>query len=224
MNGFCFTTLTLFFLLQSIDLIRCLQCNSTQYSRPSKNPTFCCNMCKPGTYMEKRDENTCHIQCVNCTGRRYADTYQASSCKRCSDCETDNMELDSPCNSTHDTSCKCKAGFKCRDSTCTDCIKSTSTTTPSTILRRTTVVPTKPIQDTVWFTIIICLLCFAIILGIVTKSKPLLNWFSHSKQYCKKNLSVPATVFMHDEEEEEDEEASTPVQEMFSKFDQPIEV
>ncbi|XP_055084078.1 tumor necrosis factor receptor superfamily member 6 [Periophthalmus magnuspinnatus] len=210
-------TLSLLCLLPLVDLIASLECSSTQYAWPSGNPQFCCDKCKPGTYIKSRDKTTCTIDCRPCTGNLYTDTYNAKECKNCGDCDKENMEEVVSCRSTHAIECRCKAGFNCGDDECSYCTETPATAAPSTATRGTTAASTNSTQDTVWFMIIICLLCLGIALVILTKMKTLLLRLVNSK-------SVKFKIQEEEGEEEKEEEPSTPVQEVCGKCDQLIDV
>ncbi|XP_030015179.1 tumor necrosis factor receptor superfamily member 4 [Sphaeramia orbicularis] len=243
--------------------------NKTQYLWPMDNPTLCCNMCPPGHYMYKRNPNTCHIDCKPCADGRYSDTHTFQMrCDSCIDCNKPNlnMEYETPCSSTQNAVCRCKAGYTYKDISRTSCTPITSqqptssttetveykpscnnthnaacrckagdcppvATTNRPILRpstsaiqpqTTSTKPAKPIKDTVWFLVIVFLLCAGIIMIIATKISPVLHWIRSKHGYCLANKPIPVAVQVPLCTEED--EVSKPVQEMCGKCDQPIDV
>ncbi|KAM4581192.1 tumor necrosis factor receptor superfamily member 6 [Odontesthes bonariensis] len=205
-----------------------IKCNKTQYDWPVDNPKLCCDKCPPGQHMVRRPVNNCGIECNPCESHLFfSDSYNVNPvCTVCKDCNKPNMELESNCTATHDTVCKCKAGFKWRDQSCTECVLMPTTIEPtgppSTTASRLGNVtkpqsPREPIRDTVWFLVIVALLCAGITLAVVIKIKPFLQWIRLNQGYIltKNTMRLPAT---------EDEGVSKPVQEMCGKCDQPLEV
>ncbi|KAK7886906.1 hypothetical protein WMY93_026527 [Mugilogobius chulae] len=139
MGHSCFTTLTLLFLLSFIHTGLSLSCRQTEYPWPNDNPQNCCSKCPPGQYMRSRDKTTCAIDCRNCTGKRYTDSYNVNTCKICDDCSSaENMELVWSCNRTHNTVCRCKAGFTCANEACDSCVELPATTAAPTTTTTTT--------------------------------------------------------------------------------------
>ncbi|XP_031708688.1 CD27 antigen [Anarrhichthys ocellatus] len=214
-----------------------IHCNNTQYAWPVDRPKLCCNMCLPGEHMVRRSSSICEIVCRPCIGDRYSDTYNREmSCEVCENCNKPNMEYSSPCTTTHNAVCRCKADYRCKDDSCRQCVPIPSTTTkstlppstlppstlpPSTLPPSTTVLkpgalttlwtPTQPIRDAVWFLVIISLLCAGITLAAVAKIKPFMRWVKAKHGYilAKDPQPVPQCS--------EDEEVSTPVQEVLGK-------
>nr|XP_019948209.1 PREDICTED: CD27 antigen [Paralichthys olivaceus] len=162
-----------------------LQCNETQYSWPVETAKLCCDKCPPGKHMARRPDESCTIECKLCEGERYIHYYNvAMNCEFCRSCNKSNMEYKSRCKTDQNAVCRCKAGYRCRDPSCTQCVPkppttkstlppSTTTSTPEAL---TTLKPTKSVRETVWFLVIIALLCIGIALVIVTKIKPFLSW------------------------------------------------
>ncbi|XP_044065026.1 uncharacterized protein cd27 isoform X3 [Siniperca chuatsi] len=225
MQPLCYFAFTALCTLSFLSTVLSIQCNKTQYAWPVETSHLCCNMCPPGERMVRRSPHTCGIMCEACEGNRYIDTYNVEmSCTVCENCNKPNMEYESKCDTTHQAVCRCKAGFKCKDQPCTQCVPIVITTT--TALKPVTLttlwVPRKPLRvsltDTVWFLVIIALLCAGFALIVVTKIKPFLRWIraKHGYFLAKKPAPVPPCC--------QDDEVSTPVQEVCGKCDQPIDV
>ncbi|XP_040900244.1 tumor necrosis factor receptor superfamily member 3 isoform X3 [Toxotes jaculatrix] len=205
-------------------------CKETQYAWPMDTATSCCNKCPPGQYMVRRSTTSCETECASCMGDRYIDSYNVEmSCTICKTCIKPNMEYKSQCNATHDAVCGCKAGYRCKDQPCTQCVLISDFTKPWPSLSTTTSTPedlttlrTPPRKrDTVWFLVIISLLCTGITLAVVTKIKPLLCWIRSKHGYFLTPKAVPGPPVTP---YSEDEEVSKPVQEVCGKCDQPIDV
>ncbi|XP_026173352.1 CD27 antigen [Mastacembelus armatus] len=210
--------------LSFLSSVLSIQCNQTQYPWPVEKYNLCCNMCPPGKHMARRDENVCKIDCGHCPVDRYTDSYNVEmSCNICKNCNKTNMEYKSQCNRTHNAVCRCKNGYRCKDQPCTQCVPLPATTKPTILpstIAATPDIPTssQPIRDTVWFLVIIALLCAGFALVVVTKIKPFLRWIRAKQGYFlteKPALGPPCS---------EDEEVSKPVQEVCGKCDQPIDV
>ncbi|XP_005731970.1 CD27 antigen [Pundamilia nyererei] len=195
-------------------------CSPTQYSWPYISPTFCCEKCPAGEFMARRSQTNCDHKCEPCEAGKYTAGYNtAMNCEFCNSCSKPNMEVKTECSATHNTVCTCKAGYKCKDQDCNECVSTVKPTVPpSTTVATpdvtTTRLATKPIADTVWFLVIIALLCTGIALVVVTKIKPFLVWirFTHGYFLAEKPATQPAC----------DEEVSKPVQEVCGKCDQPM--
>ncbi|KAG7474389.1 hypothetical protein JOB18_007952 [Solea senegalensis] len=215
-----------FSLLCSLPSIHSLQCSETEYAWPVEEATFCCKKCEPGKYMDWRQEASCEIKCDFCKEGLYRDSYNVDmNCNLCKSCKKTNMEYKSHCNATHNAVCRCKAGYKCRDQQCTQCLPIPTTTTlppsttASTLQAPTTLVPPKPIRDqTVWFLVITALLCTGIALVVVAKIKPLLRWIRSRRGYFLTEKPVPVPSCS------EEDVVSKPVQEVCGKCDQPIDL
>ncbi|KAK2910100.1 hypothetical protein Q8A73_007815 [Channa argus] len=132
------------------------------------------------------------------------------------------MKLLSRCNTTHNAVCTCTAGYKCKDQPCTQCeaisTPTKPTLTPSTSILTTTWKPPKSIIETVWFLVIIALLCAGIALLVVARIKPILRWIRSKHGYFLTQKPAPESQFF------EHEEVSKPVQEVCGKCDQLIAV
>ncbi|KAM9723889.1 tumor necrosis factor receptor superfamily member 19 [Menidia menidia] len=182
-------------------------------------------MCLPGQHMVRRQSENCEIECVTCKGNRFSASHNVEqSCFVCETCEKPNMELKTNCTATSNAVCTCKAGFKCSDQVCTECVPTPPTIKPdlpvastATTLRElaTTQAPLEPNRDTVWFLVIVALLCAGIGLVLTAKLKPFLLWIRLNRGYVlTQNTQKPPPA--------EDESVSKPVQEMCGKCDQPI--
>ncbi|XP_047454407.1 tumor necrosis factor receptor superfamily member 5 isoform X2 [Mugil cephalus] len=232
MLSLCHLTFTLLCSLSLVFSVPALQCNEKQYLWPLKAPKYCCDMCTQGKFMVRRSETSCEITCNPCKDDQYAHTFNTEmACKFCKKCNGDNMLVKSNCSAVQNTVCTCKAGYKCKDGDCTQCVlipttarpTTRSTTRPTTrlTLRPSTAALTTPefatpqIKDTVWFLVIIALLCAGIALVIATKVKPFLRWIRSNHGYFLAEKPVPQT---------EDEDVSKPVQEVCGKCDQLIEL
>ncbi|XP_071372241.1 tumor necrosis factor receptor superfamily member 4-like isoform X2 [Centroberyx affinis] len=100
------------------------QCDTNkQYSRQNE----CCNKCPPGSHMEARSESDCNIVCLLCHSGRYTSTYNLEhSCFFCNLCAASHQQLESPCNTTHDTVCRCEPGYRCTGPMCLGCERTPS--------------------------------------------------------------------------------------------------
>ncbi|XP_038140148.1 tumor necrosis factor receptor superfamily member 6 isoform X1 [Cyprinodon tularosa] len=225
----CYLTVSMLWRLQFLSSALAIQCNeNTQYEWPILNPKQCCNKCPPGHYYVKRSETTCDISCKKCTGERFMDTYTLeSTCNICGTCTAEHSEVESNCTITHNTVCKCKAGYRCIDKSCKKCEPVPKTIKPTlpppttvkiwlTSITKTTEKPRNPIRDTQWFLVIVALLCAGIALVVVTKIKPFLHWIrsNHGYFFVEKPV-LPCTV---------DEDVSKPVQEVCGKCDNCIDI
>ncbi|XP_056301147.1 uncharacterized protein cd27 isoform X1 [Pseudoliparis swirei] len=172
-----------------------------------------------------RPSSSCEIECELCIGDRYIDTYNDKlNCKICKNCLKPNMEYRLHCNATHNAVCTCKANYRCKDQSCEQCVPIPSTTTKSTFPPSTPVLkpgalttvrtPSQPIRDTVWFVVIITLLCAGITIAVVTKIKPFMFWIKskHGYRLARDSPSVPSGS----------EEVSTPVQEVLGKCEMKL--
>ncbi|XP_042345350.1 tumor necrosis factor receptor superfamily member 5 [Plectropomus leopardus] len=202
-----------------------LNCSGTQYPWPIETPRLCCDMCPPGQFIERRSDNTCDHRCKPCEGNRFIENYNEElTCEVCDNCDKPNMVYKSNCSTTRNTVCGCKAGYRCGDKPCTHCvltqtsvIRSTlppSTTAPKPEPLTTLWQPSQPLRDTVWFLVIIALLCAGIALVVATKIKPFLRWIKSKHGYFLTEETEPSPRYS------ENEEVSTPVQEGLGKCDQ----
>ncbi|XP_031600135.1 tumor necrosis factor receptor superfamily member 23 [Oreochromis aureus] len=198
-------------------------CKKTQYKWPHNSYELCCEKCPAGEFVAKRSPTTCYRTCEPCGPGKYTTSYNAAmTCDFCDSCNKPNMEVKTECNATHNTVCTCKAGYKCGDQDCKECVAIPGTiiptVPPSTTVARPEVTTTqrapKAIADTAWFLVIIALLCTGIALVVVTKIKPFLVWirFTHGYFLAEKPATQPQC----------DEEVSKPVQEVCGKCDQPM--
>ncbi|XP_035528599.1 tumor necrosis factor receptor superfamily member 6 [Morone saxatilis] len=224
MQQLCHFAFTILCSLSFLSAVLSLQCNDTQYSWPVTDSKFCCNKCQPGKYMVRRSQNVkCQITCETCMDDHYADTYNVELyCKHCTSCNKPNMEYMSACNSTHDTVCRCKAGYECREQPCKVCVpiptttKPTTTPTPATTPKNSS--STTVLTDTAWFLIIIILLSVILSFFGITKMKPFLHWIRSKHGYLLAKTPAPMPPFL------EDDSVSKPVQEVCGKCDQPLDV
>ncbi|XP_043972837.1 CD27 antigen [Gambusia affinis] len=210
-----------------------LQCNDKQYEWPVGNPEKCCPMCEPGHRYIKRlgVGKDCKIQCDPCDENRYMDIYnKENNCNVCDVCIKENFEVVSNCTRTQNTVCKCRAGYRCKDASCTFCDPVPTTTQPtpppppstavagSTSTAKTTVPQNDKIRDTQWFLVIIALLCAGIALVVMTKIKPILHWIRSNHGYFlpEKTVTAPLRAV--------DDDVSKPVQEVCGKCDHCIDL
>ncbi|XP_070768609.1 tumor necrosis factor receptor superfamily member 6-like [Enoplosus armatus] len=222
MQLLCYFAFTSLCTLSFLSPVLSIQCNATQYAWPVNPPhSLCCNKCPPGQRMVRRSKSNCDIECEPCEGNRYTDTYNVDlSCNVCENCNKQNMEYESKCDTTHKAVCRCKAGYECRDQPCTQCVPMIISTTtalkPGTLT--TLWVPPKPVRDTVWLLVIIAFLCAGSALIVVTKIKPFLRWVRSKHGYLLAEKPAPVPPFS------QDDDVSTPVQEVCGKCDQPLDV
>lgn len=193
-------------------------CSETQYAWPVDAARHCCNKCPPGQRMARRSLDSCKITCETCLTGRYLDSYNVDmTCSVCKNCKKPNMEYTSPCTSAHDAVCRCKAGYRCKDQPCTECVSILTTTKPTLPICTTTrealtaIAPSKPVTGTVWLLMITACLCTGIAFVVVTTVKSIRS----KNGYIL--TEKPATA-------SEDEGVSKPVQEVCGKCDQPIDV
>ncbi|XP_074509464.1 uncharacterized protein LOC141778857 [Sebastes fasciatus] len=196
-------------------------CSDRQYAWPVNNPHLCCEKCLPGTRNAGRpDKESCDIKCDPCSGKRFTDTYNVEMyCQICKNCDETNMEYRSNCTTTHNAVCGCKDGYRCIDQPCTQCELIPTTTIKTTLPPSTTALipeavttsPSQPIRDTVWFLVIIALLCAGIAIVAVTKIKPFLRWIKFNHGY----FWEPAPLCS----DSEDGDVSKPIQEVLGKCD-----
>ncbi|XP_010741751.2 CD27 antigen [Larimichthys crocea] len=217
-----------FAFLSLLSPVLSIECNETQYEWPVGKPQFCCEKCKPGQYLHRRNNKVCDKECKPCINDRYSDTHNVDMyCGICDTCTKPNMEYKSRCNATHNAVCSCKAGYKCKDQNCKECLlvptttESSTTLPPSTTALKSTTLPTAsttptPLRDTAWFLVIIVLLCIGFAFFVVTNIEPFLRWIRTKHGYF---LAKPAAP-VHSEVEE----VSKPVQEVCGKCEQPLEV
>ncbi|KAK5921813.1 hypothetical protein CgunFtcFv8_019140 [Champsocephalus gunnari] len=222
MQPLCY--LSLLCTLSSLSSVLSLNCSDRHYAWPVVTPTLCCDKCAPGQRMLKRSEVTCAPECGPCKETLYRDTYNVkTSCAFCRNCNKSNMASASNCNSTHNAVCRCNAGYKFRDASRKQCVPIPPTTIkptpapPTAALKPglTTAWPPAPqlrvLTDTVWFLVIIALLCAGLAIVFVANIKPFLRWIKSTNGYflAKEPAPVPACS--------EDEEVSTPIQEVVGK-------
>ncbi|XP_067457295.1 CD27 antigen [Thunnus thynnus] len=207
-----------------------IRCSDSQYTWPVDQPKLCCDKCPPGEHLLRRPADTCGTECKPCTGDRYTDSYNVQmDCDVCRSCNKENMEPESQCSVTRNAVCRCKAGFKCRDKQCTQCIPVPTTTSKPTLPPSTTAFKPSastifapspaPVKDTMWYLVIIALLCVGLVLIVISKLKPILCWIRSKRGYIltEKPTALPGNAT-------DDEGVSKPVQEMCGKCEQPIEV
>ncbi|XP_034029544.1 CD27 antigen [Thalassophryne amazonica] len=227
---------TLIFLSSFLSSVISIQCSKTQYSWPANEDKLCCEKCPPGKRMRVRKPDSCVIDCVPCAKDQYTNDHNVeTSCDVCENCNKQNMEYESYCNTTHNAVCRCKPGYTCTDQQCTWCTPVLTTTTrkattpPLTTVFKKDTLPTfciltgttalEPVTDnTTWFLVITALLCAGIALILVTKLKSFLRWIRSKHGYFLPEKTVPGSP--HTEEEN----VSTPIQEMCGKCDQPINI
>uniref|UniRef100_A0A096MDU4 TNFR-Cys domain-containing protein n=1 Tax=Poecilia formosa TaxID=48698 RepID=A0A096MDU4_POEFO len=113
-----------------------IQCKDEEYEWPILKPTFCCKKCPPGHRYISRSDKTCEITCEPCDENRYSDSFNLEgNCNVCDVCKkalTANFEVESNCTTTKNTVCKCRAGYRCTDASCTFCEPVPTTTQPTT--------------------------------------------------------------------------------------------
>ncbi|XP_017270959.1 CD27 antigen [Kryptolebias marmoratus] len=217
MQPFCYFTFSLLCSLLGLSI----SCHSNEYAWPTGTEKLCCPKCSPGSYMDSRSETICDIKCNPCTGERYMDDYNTEmSCNICDSCNEPNFVTESSCNSTSNTVCKCKAGYKFKDESRTKCVPIPTTTKPTSPpgTTATSRAPAKPNKEPMWFLVVIVILCAGITLVILTKIKSFLHWIRSNHGYflAEKASTEPSCA--------EDEDVSKPVQEVCGKCDQPIDV
>ncbi|XP_034001636.1 CD27 antigen-like isoform X2 [Trematomus bernacchii] len=210
--------------LSSLSSVLSLNCSDRHYAWPANTPTLCCDKCAPGQRMVKRSEVNCVHQCGPCMEKLYRDTYnEKMSCEICGFCNKPNMAYDSNCNSTHNAVCRCNAGYMYKDASRKQCVPIPPTDTkptpapPTTVLKPglTTAWPPAPqlrvLTDTVWFLVIIALLCAGLAIVFVANIKPFLRWIKSMNGYFLAKEPAPVTACS------EDEGVSTPIQEVVGK-------
>ncbi|XP_008290915.1 CD27 antigen [Stegastes partitus] len=209
-------------------------CTDVQYPWPVDGPNMCCDKCPPGHIMQGSSSRTsCERECVPCQGDRFMESYNMEfNCNVCGNCDRPNMEVKQNCSSTHNTVCTCRAGYRCRDDSCSMCVlipTTTPTTTPTAKATEapptaapepgdptTLPAPRAPLRDTVWFLVITALLCAGIALAVAARIKPFLRWIRSRYGYFL--AEKPAA------QSSEDEDVSKPVQEVCGKCEQLIDV
>ncbi|XP_028436847.1 tumor necrosis factor receptor superfamily member 6 isoform X1 [Perca flavescens] len=201
--------------LSFLSVVLSIDCNERQYEWPVEQPKLCCDKCPPGKHVVRRSITTCEIECESCTTNLFNEKYNVQqTCEFCENCDKKNMEYISHCNVTHNAVCRCKDGYKCKDQSCKQCVPISPFTTKPTLPPSTTALkPGAYHTDTVWFLVIIAILCAGIALVVVTKIKPFLHWIKAKHGYLLAKESVPVPPFS------EDEEVSKPVQEVRGKCD-----
>ncbi|XP_008429870.2 tumor necrosis factor receptor superfamily member 6 [Poecilia reticulata] len=225
----CYLTFSLLWNLPFFSSGLKIQCKDGEYKWPIRNPTTCCTMCPPGHRYIRRTEIACEIKCEPCDENRYADNFNLdANCNVCDVCKKANFEVASNCTPTQNTVCKCRAGYRCTDGSCTFCEPVPTTTQPttppsttvagSTSTTKTTVPPNNKIRDTQWFLVIIALLCAGIALVVMTKIKPILHWIRSNHGYFLPEKTVTATL------RAVEDDVSKPVQEVCGKCDHCIDL
>jgi hypothetical protein len=81
-------------------------------SNSSSDISKCCSLCPPGQGVVKKCTNETDTQCQPCeNGKSFSSSkYETNPCKKCRTCRDMEREI-SPCNSTHDTVCRCLLDF-----------------------------------------------------------------------------------------------------------------
>ncbi|XP_032374695.1 tumor necrosis factor receptor superfamily member 26 isoform X2 [Etheostoma spectabile] len=233
MQLLCLFAFTLLVSLSFLSAVLSISCNERQYDWPMEQPYLCCDKCPPGKHMVRRSYTTCEIECQSCTRDLFNEKYNVQfTCDFCENCDKPNMEYSSHCNATHNAVCRCKAGYRCKEQSCKQCEpipdptekckadykckdQSCKQCVPTVPILPFTTKPTLPASttDTVWFLVIIALLCAGIALVVVTKIKPFLHWIKAKHSYL---LAKEAVLVLP---VSEDEEVSKPVQEVRGKCD-----
>ncbi|XP_076010765.1 uncharacterized protein LOC143003890 isoform X2 [Genypterus blacodes] len=214
------------------------ECSETQYLWPIDVNKLCCKKCPPGEFIRSRDPHTCTNLCEKCRPGWFTDSYNAAlKCTRCKICDNrENLVLQLECNVTHDTVCRCQPGYRCTGQPCDVCQliptptptptqttptprhrPNTSTAASKPVTLSTLGIPTEPSRENnSWLVVIIVVLCATVLLMVVLKVRPLLDWI-RSKHGCffREKIAIPAT---------EEDSVSKPIQEVCRKCDQPIDV
>ncbi|XP_034730242.1 CD27 antigen isoform X2 [Etheostoma cragini] len=204
MQPLCFIAFTLLVSLSCLSAVLSINCNERKYNWPVERPYLCCDKCPPGKHMVRRSYTICEIECQSCTRDLFNEKYNVElTCDFCENCDKPNMEYSSHCNATHNAVCRCKAGYRCKDQSCKQCVPTVPIlpfTTKSTLPPSTTALKPRAYHT-------------GIALVVVTKIKPFLHWIKAKHSYL---LAKEAVLVLP---VSEDEEVSKPVQEVRGKCD-----
>ncbi|KAM4589070.1 tumor necrosis factor receptor superfamily member 18 [Odontesthes bonariensis] len=81
----------------------------------------CCDMCPPGTFLEKYCSEVDQTVCSPCKEGYYSDKYNIFTiCEECQQCPQGYSEK---CTSTTSGTCSCQSGFLCSNNNCSKCEK-----------------------------------------------------------------------------------------------------
>ncbi|XP_061632567.1 tumor necrosis factor receptor superfamily member 5 isoform X3 [Phyllopteryx taeniolatus] len=183
-----------------------MQCKVTQYAWPLKAPHSCCDKCPPGKHMIWRSPTDCEMECGLCTGDRYADSSNVEmTCDVCRMCDKPNMEYESKCQTSRNAVCRCKAGYKCTDEACAQCLH-----IPGAVKSSAT--------DAKGYLVEILPLCAVIAVTVFVLVFAFVRWIRSKHGYYSKDKrpALPPST--------EEAEVCKPVQEMCGKCEQTLEV
>ncbi|XP_051804325.1 tumor necrosis factor receptor superfamily member 3-like [Acanthochromis polyacanthus] len=79
----------------------------------------CCNLCPPGTYVERFCSDKQQTLCTSCPEGHFSDHYTVFD--RCEPCRSCQQEFSEKCTPTTDATCSCRSGFLCSNSICSIC-------------------------------------------------------------------------------------------------------
>ncbi|KAK2825433.1 hypothetical protein Q7C36_019360 [Tachysurus vachellii] len=87
----------------------------------ASNPGVCCIQCRPGNHLVTDCGPDHRTLCRPCGPNTYANHPMATYCQRCTQCIDPQVQV-KPCNSSANTVCGCKPGFRCGNQQCTYCV------------------------------------------------------------------------------------------------------
>ncbi|XP_034144543.1 tumor necrosis factor receptor superfamily member 4 [Esox lucius] len=196
--------------------------------------------------MLKRCSDDLPTICVPCSSGYYMNNYNFQrDCISCQGCSKSELEKVSTCTTKQDDVCKCKTGYRCKDTgPCRECEKMPTTTTTkhtklpnttSTAVPRTPNPTTRPVtpsgstpitnpvptEDRKWIPMFVTAMCLCLLLicmFAVSKLQSILSWIGSRNNFWsppQKSLAIQSP---------EEEEVPMPVQEECGKLELLLDV
>ncbi|AKU37538.1 Tumor necrosis factor receptor superfamily [Scale drop disease virus] len=98
----------------------------SHYTQSNETHIWCCNACRLGYRLTSACQfgNRSSTQCAPCETGTYNDRPYTGTrkCLQCKHCNSDfNIEINTPCDKTRDTTCRPKQGYYCSNGISVDC-------------------------------------------------------------------------------------------------------
>ncbi|KAM6995171.1 uncharacterized protein LKV04_007406 [Tautogolabrus adspersus] len=130
---------------------------------------------------------------------------------------TATLEYKSRCNSTHNAVCRCKAGYRCKDQPCKECVQIPTTTIASTLYPPSTTTAKLYPDNSTWYLVTVALLCGCVAIFAIAKTYYFQRWIRNKFGYLSPQKAVPEFTCTEDN-------VSKPIQEVCGKCDQLLDV